>query len=418
VASSLDDVVALVVTSNMEQNRRGCNRWFSKFSHSRAYTDSHDLILDRFKAGIVGGVTMGAMHSLSNKISTFTGASERDAGLLNKAVTTGIAGAGGGVVGFGANALLDPKSFDATDFEENYDSAKLATAERRKEYDSAFESRRLVLENRINTFLSEQDLSKIVLKTDGTPWCNYLGLYSGGMAWHGMAWHGMVIANERFDNDGGGANKNVEENLDTLDEEESEEHQKAQQVYEQRIDDLIDDVLLLRKGQHLSPDERIRAEKLASESYGEKRNVEELKAAQTQDSQLFDLLEGPYPKAIYEFLELAVSNPEKLSERYGIERISPAFQNLIDQDKNQPYGPFLENYEAAFDSATHEKQEAFYEQLGEKLKPMLEHQRGRVLVDIEQLEKRELRKYHETILEREAFPTGILTQLTLDQQQS
>lgn len=64
------------------------------------------MFKERFTQGITGGVTMGSMHVLSNKLSPLTGASLDGASLLNKSLTTGIAGGASGLVGLKVDELL------------------------------------------------------------------------------------------------------------------------------------------------------------------------------------------------------------------------------------------------------------------------------------------------------------------------
>ncbi|MBS1955791.1 MAG: hypothetical protein JST89_16525 [Cyanobacteria bacterium SZAS-4] len=61
---------------------------------------------ERLTQGITSGVTMGSMHMFSNKFSEWTGASAIGASLLNKSLTTGLAGGAGGFVGLEAHGLL------------------------------------------------------------------------------------------------------------------------------------------------------------------------------------------------------------------------------------------------------------------------------------------------------------------------
>ena len=61
---------------------------------------------ERLTQGITSGVTMGAMHAFSNKFSDWTGASASGASLLNKSLTTGLAGGAGGFVGLATHGVL------------------------------------------------------------------------------------------------------------------------------------------------------------------------------------------------------------------------------------------------------------------------------------------------------------------------
>jgi hypothetical protein len=64
------------------------------------------ILQERLLQGITSGVTLGSMHVMSNKLSEFTGASAKNASILNKSLTTGAAGAGGGLVGLGVHSAL------------------------------------------------------------------------------------------------------------------------------------------------------------------------------------------------------------------------------------------------------------------------------------------------------------------------
>ncbi len=69
---------------------------------------------ERLTQGITSGVTMGAMHAFSNKFSEWTGASATGASLLNKSLTTGLAGGAGGFVGLETHGLLTGESLTGT----------------------------------------------------------------------------------------------------------------------------------------------------------------------------------------------------------------------------------------------------------------------------------------------------------------
>ena len=69
---------------------------------------------ERLTQGITSGVTMGSMHAFSNKFSEWTGASATGASLLNKSLTTGLAGGAGGFVGLEAHGLLTGEALTGT----------------------------------------------------------------------------------------------------------------------------------------------------------------------------------------------------------------------------------------------------------------------------------------------------------------
>ncbi len=68
--------------------------------------DQNRIFQERLIQGITSGVTLGSMHAMSNKLSEFTGASAKNASILNKSLTTAGAGAGGGLVGLGVHTAL------------------------------------------------------------------------------------------------------------------------------------------------------------------------------------------------------------------------------------------------------------------------------------------------------------------------
>jgi hypothetical protein len=73
------------------------------------------MFQERLTQGVVSGVTMGSMHALSNKLSEFTGAAERNASIFNKIGTTALAGAGGGFVGIGAHDVITGERTSGSD---------------------------------------------------------------------------------------------------------------------------------------------------------------------------------------------------------------------------------------------------------------------------------------------------------------
>ncbi len=71
------------------------------------------FIGDRFKQGVTGAATMSVLHSSSNALGRFTGASAAEAGMVRKALTTGVAGVGAGGTAYLTDTTLNGRSFDA-----------------------------------------------------------------------------------------------------------------------------------------------------------------------------------------------------------------------------------------------------------------------------------------------------------------
>lgn len=64
---------------------------------------------DRLRSGLTGAVTFGTMQAASARLGQITGASSYESSVLNKMVTTGIAGVGGGITGATTDSLLHGK---------------------------------------------------------------------------------------------------------------------------------------------------------------------------------------------------------------------------------------------------------------------------------------------------------------------
>jgi hypothetical protein len=75
-------------------------------------TGQGSLLEQRLKQGTVGAITLGSMHAGSSLLGRFTGASAAEAGMINKALTTGIAGGGAGILGASADAWMNGRSLD------------------------------------------------------------------------------------------------------------------------------------------------------------------------------------------------------------------------------------------------------------------------------------------------------------------
>jgi hypothetical protein len=70
------------------------------------------LFEQRMKQGAVGAIVVGSMQSGSNFLGKFTGASALESSVINKAITTGIAGGGAGILGGAADSLINGRPFD------------------------------------------------------------------------------------------------------------------------------------------------------------------------------------------------------------------------------------------------------------------------------------------------------------------
>jgi hypothetical protein len=70
------------------------------------------LFEQRMKQGAVGAVVIGSMQSGSNFLGKFTGASALESSVINKAITTGIAGGGAGILGAATDSLINGRPLD------------------------------------------------------------------------------------------------------------------------------------------------------------------------------------------------------------------------------------------------------------------------------------------------------------------
>ncbi len=94
------------VTASMFRTGEMTGAGFIQGSLLEPNADRDQMLNERFKQGVVSGVTMASMHVLSNKFAAFTGAAATDATLLNKSLTTGLAGGGAGAIGLNVDELL------------------------------------------------------------------------------------------------------------------------------------------------------------------------------------------------------------------------------------------------------------------------------------------------------------------------
>jgi len=88
---------------------------FSGFASNALFEPSdgsEPLLKQRLKRGAVGALTLGLTNGGSQLLGRLTGACALEAGLFNKALTTGIAGGGAGVLGGTADALLSGRPLD------------------------------------------------------------------------------------------------------------------------------------------------------------------------------------------------------------------------------------------------------------------------------------------------------------------
>lgn len=212
------------------------------------------------------------------------------------------------------------------------------------------------------------------------------------------------------------AHENGKEGSETSSAEEVRKSQRDLYEDKYRLDRLVEQVLALRsQGEpKLSPSDAALAERIrqGSRDYHKDMRVE---GRSEIDKQIFEINQFLGLRLVHQTaqkLNDIVIDPAKFKRTYGFSDIPFELEQLAREHLISPdriADPDLADPRSLRPSLS---QFGYYDSLYEKMKPTFERQKSTLLSSAERLLRERTRRYLGNVLERQAFPTGVLAELT------
>lgn len=180
-----------------------------------------------------------------------------------------------------------------------------------------------------------------------------------------------------------------------------------------RKNSLVEKVLALRAdtltGDDLSLAERMRD---AEMNYVKQLHVDGLFSTEDQRDNVTNMIERATATHTATVLNDVISDPDRFRRLFGFATVPEEFSNLAREHEQDPQRLSDAQISDPVKSPTSLEQYLYYDELAAKMKPVLNQQLSTLDARFTKLMHQRMQQYLSTDLERQAFPTGILAELT------